>query len=185
MRETRIGKRYAKALFDLSLERNELEAVNQDINLVYHVISTNKDFRLMLKSPIINAGKKEAIIRDIFGKHITTLSLQFLLLITRKKRESYIQSIAQEFIDYYKAYKNIITTYLETAVPIDKNISQQVIALLEQHTKGQVELIEEVKQELIGGFIMKYKDRLYDASISKQISDLKKEFNINLYERKI
>ena len=40
---------------------------------------------------------------------------------------------------------------------------------------------EEVKEELIGGFIFSYEDKQYDASILKRIKNLRKEFKHNLY----
>ncbi len=185
MRQTRIGKRYATALFDLAQETNTLEKVSADIGLIQTVLKENKDFRNVLKSPIIKPDKKEAIIREIFENKIDPLSIQFLLIITRKKREEYIESIIREFIELYKEYKNIITTYLQTAIKIDSKIKGEVVDLLHGQTGGEIQLIEEVKKELIGGFVLKYKDYQYDASVSKKIADLKKDFNINLYERRI
>jgi F-type H+-transporting ATPase subunit delta len=185
MRETRIGNRYAKALFELALEQNILDKVENDIGLINQVISESRDFRLMLKSPIIHSDKKEAVIRSLFKNKIETITLHFLLLITRKRREAYIEPITREFIKLYKKYKNIITTWLQTAVKIDSQIRQEVVELIAKQTGGEVELNEEVKEYLIGGFVLKYQDYQYDASISRQLADLRKDFNVNLYERKI
>jgi F-type H+-transporting ATPase subunit delta len=52
---------------------------------------------------------------------------------------------------------------------------------MKHQTEGEIELIEEIKKELIGGFVLSFKDKQYDASILRQIEDLKKEFDINLY----
>lgn len=185
MRETRIGNRYAKALFELALEQNMLDNVKKDIELINKVIRESKDFRMMLKSPIIHSDKKELVIRSVFGEKIETLTLHFLLLITRKRRENYIEPITREFITLYKEYKNIVTTWLQTAVKIDSRIRQEIVELIAKQTGGEVELNEEIKKDLIGGFVLKYQDYQYDASIARQLADLRKDFNVNLYERKI
>ena len=183
MRQTRISTRYAKALFDLAIEQKILEQTKKDMELVISVCRENKDFRLLLQSPIINSKKKTAIIKALFEKHLQKISFHFLLIITNKRRETYLESIAKEFINLYKKYNNISITYLKTVVKIDDDIRKKILNIMKQQTGGEIELIEEIKKELLGGFILDYGDKKYDASIQKQIEDLKKEFEINLYEK--
>jgi F-type H+-transporting ATPase subunit delta len=183
MKEIKLASRYAKALFDFAIEQDVLEQVKNDMNLVVSVCKQNRDFRLMLNSPIIFTDKKEAIITEIFGKHIQKISFHFLLIITRKNRESLIDGIAKQFIEQYKEFKNITTAELITAVQLDPKVKENVIALLKEQTNGEIELIEEIKEEMIGGFVLSYSDFQYDASIKKQIKELKKEFGTNLYIR--
>ena len=181
MKETRIAKRYAKALFDFSLEHKVPEKIIDDMKLIYSVCKLNKDFILLLRSPIIKSDKKQNIINEIFKKHIHKVTLTYLLIITRKGRERFIKDIAEQFIILYKKYKGIITAHLTTAEAIDLSIRNQIIGLLKKQTKADIELIEEIKKELIGGFVLLFDDNQYDASIMKQIKKLQKEFDINLY----
>ena len=44
-----------------------------------------------------------------------------------------------------------------------------------------IELIEEVDPSLIGGFVLTVGDEQHDTSISRKITMLKREYNINLY----
>ena len=58
--------------------------------------------------------------------------------------------------------------------------------LLEKQTGSTVELIEDVKKELIGGFVLDYSDYKYDASIAYQLKKLKKQSaEVNLYIREL
>lgn len=105
----------------------------------------------------------------------------FLDIITRAGREDFIEIIADQFIKLYKQYKGIITTTLQTVVKIDSGIREQLIDLLEKQSNANIELIEELNEDLIGGFIFKYDNLEYDASIRKQIQQLRKDFESNLY----
>jgi F-type H+-transporting ATPase subunit delta len=177
-----IAQRYAKAIFDLVLEKNMIEETKADMELIFSVCTTNKDFALMLKSPVIRAEKKIKVMTKLFEDEITELSMRYLSIITRKKREKFISNIADEFIKIYKKFKNIFTIHLETAESISDDIRKKVIALLEDHTKGSIELNEVVKKELVGGFIFSYDDYRYDASIAYQLRKLKKSAaEINFY----
>ena len=179
-----IAKRYAKALFELALELNVVEETKSDMEFIISVCLSNKDFTQLLRSPVIPSNKKQNVIRAIFNDKISELSMRYLNIITRKKRESFISQIAEEFILAYKKFKNIFTIYFESAIIISDEIRKKVITLLEDQTKGTVELIEEVKKELIGGFVMSYDDYKYDASIAYQLKKLKKSSaEINLFKR--
>jgi F-type H+-transporting ATPase subunit delta len=69
-------------------------------------------------------------------------------------------------------------------VPITDEIRAEVLEVMNKQTKGSIELIEEVKEELIGGFVLQWKDMQYDASILSQINKMKKGMaNINLYKK--
>ncbi len=180
-----IANRYAKALFVLSLELNVLEKVKDDMNLIINTCKDSKEFVTFLKSPIIRTDKKLIILKKLFENRIAEISLKYILIITRKNREGYLASIARSYIDLYKKYKNILTVYLDTAIEIDEKTRKKMIALLHKQTNCDIELLEDVKKELIGGFVLRYADYQYDASIIHQLNLLQREATqINLYERK-
>jgi F-type H+-transporting ATPase subunit delta len=179
-----IAVPYAKALFDLTLERNLLEDTRNDMQTVASIYEKNKDFRRMLKSPVISEGKKSIIFSRIFEKTLSKLTFTFLLIIIRKKRESYIGDIAFAFLELYNDYKGILTTTLKTAVPVSDEIRATVRNLMKGESKGEIELVEEVNAELIGGFIVQWKDKQYNASILKQINRLQRGVTrVNLYKK--
>lgn len=181
-----IAKRYAKALFDLSLELEVIEDIRNDMELIMSVCESNRDFVQLLASPVIHAEKKQKVIGAIFKGKIGDLSLRYLNIITRKKRESFIKQIAEEYIVAYKKFKNIFTVYFESATEISDDLRKKVIKLLEDQTKANIEMIEEIKEELVGGFVLKYNDYKYDASIDYMLRRLKKSSaEVNLYKREI
>jgi len=181
MKESRIAIRYAKALFDLSIEKDNIELINEDMRLVHDVCKANKEFSLLLANPVVRADKKMSIIHDIFEKHLQEMSLLFLDIITKSGREDFIELIAEQFAKLYKQYKRIITTTLKTVVKIDDKIREQLINLLEKQSNGNIELIEELDEDLIGGFVFKFDNYEYDASIKTHLQQLRKEFENNLY----
>jgi F-type H+-transporting ATPase subunit delta len=179
-----IAVPYAKALFDISAEKNLLEESVKDMQLVADLYASNKDFRMMLKSPVISEGKKRIIFTRIFEKVLSKLTFTFLFIIIRKKRESYIGDIAFAFIELYKDYKGILTTTLQTAIPATDETREKVKNLMKNQNIGTIELIEEVNAELIGGFILQWKDKQYDASILRQLRRLQRGVaRVNLYRK--
>lgn len=181
MRETKVAHRYATALFDLSIEMKLMEKIFDDVKLLQSVCIQSRDFVLMLKSPVINDKKKQAIFKDIFGKKVHELTLRFLLVITRNRRESILDVIAEQFIKIYQEYKNIVPTTLTTAVKLEAVTRDKIVTLLGDRREATIELSEEVDEEIIGGFVLEFEDKQYDASVLRKIKNLQKEFDVNLY----
>ncbi|MFQ3576476.1 MAG: F0F1 ATP synthase subunit delta, partial [Cytophagales bacterium] len=75
MSEFRVASRYAKSLLDLSKEKGQVESVKGDMAYFAEVCDKNRDFLLMLKSPIIPSDKKLKIIYQIFADKVNPITL--------------------------------------------------------------------------------------------------------------
>jgi len=168
-------------LFDLALEMKNLERVYNDILLVLDVTRENPEFRRLLTSPVIPPGKKSQILKGIFEKHLDRLTFRFLQLVTIKERALHLETIAGSFVSIYKKHKNILITRLKTAAPVDDQTRKIIISLVAEATHKNIELIEEIDEKLIGGFVLALDDSQYDASLRNKISRLSKSFDKNLY----
>ena len=182
MSVNRIASRYAKSLIDLAQEQNNLETVYKDMEY-FNEVSKNREFELMLKSPIIKEDKKQSIFDAIFGSKVDKLTKASFDIIIRKNRAAYLGPIAKEFVNQYREIKEISTVKLITATALGKStieaIKKQLIAT--GNVSPNLELTTEVDENIIGGFKMVYDNNLYDASAASKLEELKKEFSKNTY----
>ena len=181
MKATRLSSRYAKSLLSLVVEQNKLEDTLSDMKHIISVCSENKDLSLLLKSPIVKTDKKMSILSEIFSKSISDVTMSFIHIITSKKREMYLEAIAESFISLYKVHNNIESVTLTTAVPIDENTKSEILSYIKKNGKTDVELTEIINEDILGGMIVKMGDKQLDASVIRDIKELKKTFNKNLY----
>ena len=145
---------------------------------------SNRDFLLMLKSPILKTEKKQRILIAVFKDAISEITSGFLKILTAKRRESLLPDMAVAFIGLYKDYMGILTTVVKTAVPLTEDLRKEILRLMSTQAKESVELVEEIREELIGGFVLQWKDMQYDASILNQVNKMRKEMAmINLYKK--
>ena len=179
-----VAERYAKALFDLALEKGVVEEVYQDSLLITKTCEESRELRLMLKSPILNSGKKLAIVQEIFGRNVQPMSLIYMQIMVRKNRESFIPAIAIHFAELYQAYKNILTVHFTSPVLPDADTRKQVLELMKKYTRSEIDLKAEVDESLIGGFVLNWQDKQYDASIRREIEDMRIAIaKVNLYKK--
>lgn len=181
MTGVKLSARYSKSLLLLAIERGELDQVFSDMQLVAKTCNENRDLVLLLRSPIIKTDKKRDVLREIFGDKINKTSLAFIEIITNKRREYFLEKIAEEFTRQYKENNRIATATVTTTVKLDEGLKEKIMALVKNQTRQDVELIERIDEKLIGGFILRIGDTQIDASIHRKLIDLKKSFSENPY----
>lgn len=181
MKDTKVASRYAKSLLDLALEQGVLEQVKSDMQTVYETIKGSRDLELLLINPIIKTDKKDAVIKAVFGGNISALTFKFIEIITHKKRESYIPSISEEFLNQYKNHKKILTAVITTTVGLDDHTRNKVLELIKNGTNQEIELIEKTDKALIGGFVLNIGDKRIDSSVLGKLTNLRKTFSENPY----
>lgn len=176
-----VASRYAKSLIDLAIETKQLEQVRKDMLLIKEVCNSNHDFVLLLESPVVKTDKKMNIFKSVFEGKISATTTAFLSLLATKKREGYIDDVARAFDDQYKKHMNITSVIVETAMAIDDQRRKEIMELVKKQVNGQIELVEKINNELIGGFVLTINDKQIDQSVKRKLNDLKKNFSVNEY----
>ncbi len=186
MHNPRLAERYAKSLIDLSIELDQLEVVNEDMLLLQSICKQSRDFVLMLESPIITADKKHKIINSITEGKISKITQTFIKLLCSKNREANLPGIVTSFVEQFNKIKGIHKVKLTTAVQVSDEIKNSFIQKIKAATDIKIiELESKVNENLIGGFTLEMDGKLVDASILRDINDVKKQFANNDYIHKL
>jgi len=181
MAETKVARRYAKSLLDLGIEKNLADQLYSDMSMVYATIRGSRELSNFLKSPVITTDKKNHVLTGLFSGKIQDMALDFFRIITRKKREYFIEEIALAYTELYDVYKGRQKATLITAVPADDAVRKQMLEMISKTTSDTIMLQEKVDPSIIGGFILKWGDRQVDASVAHKLHALSQEFKSNLY----
>ena len=186
MPNPRLAARYAKSLIDLATEKGQLEAVYADAQYLQAVTKASRDFANLLRSPIIKADKKLQIIEAVTTGKVGVITAAFNKLLVSKGRESDLPEIMEAFIDQYNSIKGIHKVKLTTAVPVSDEVKNAIMAKATAEAGlSKIELESKVDESLIGGFVLEYNNNLVDASILRDLKDIKKQFSKNVYVQQI
>lgn len=177
MSARKIASRYAKALFDLTLEREEVDAVKTDLVVIHQSLNVSSELREAMANPFISArGKREvlAIILSkgsLLSKGSPTIS-RFLDLLALKNRFEVLVDICLVFEEEILKREN---KQRATVYSVQKLAESQLTLLAEKlkekHDSNFI-LKNEVDSQLLGGLRIKIKDRIYDYSIKGGLNDL-------------
>ena len=186
MKNPRLATRYAKSIVDLAVEQNQLDAVYSDMKFILSICKTNPDFVALLRSPIIKPTAKGKIIEAITKERVSVLTSAFIQLLVTKTRETNLQEIAASFVDQYNVINNIHKVKITTAVAMSETLQNAILAKVKESTpSGTIDLETAVNESLIGGFILETGGKSIDASILRDLKDVKKQFLNNDYLHQI
>jgi F-type H+-transporting ATPase subunit delta len=176
MSEIKVASRYAKSLIDLALEQKALEEIKNDMDLFVNTLKASSELQAVVKNPIIPLGKKNDILKALFGDKIHKVTSAFLKIVVDKGRADIIFGTAKEFLNQYYQFKNIVTAKVVSAAALTEEAKAEIITKVKAITGGDVVLNASVDANLIGGFILTVGDKQFDSSIASSLSRLKKEF---------
>lgn len=186
MNNPRLAGRYAKSLIDLAEELNQVDVVCTDMKFVQSICKSNPDFVSVLRSPIIKPGTKEKIIESITTGRVNITTSSFIRLLVRKGRETNLPEIANAYIEQFNTLRNIHQLKITTAIPISDDLKNDIVGSVKSSTSFQnIEVETVIKEELIGGYVLEMEGALIDASILKDLKDIKKQFMDNEYIHKL
>ena len=186
MKNPRLATRYAKSIVDLAVEQNQLNAVYSDMKFILSICKTNPDFVALLRSPIIKPTAKGKIIEAITKERVSVLTSAFIQLLVTKTRETNLQEIAASFVDQYNVINNIHKVKITTAVEMSESLKNAILAKVKENTpSGTIDIETAVNESLIGGFILETGGKSIDASILRDLKDVKKQFLNNDYLHQI
>jgi F-type H+-transporting ATPase subunit delta len=180
MSELRVASRYAKAIIDLAIERNELEQVKTDIDLFLAAAKVSSELVAVLKNPIVPIDKKNKILSDLFSSRVSKTTESFFDIVVNKGRAEVLHGTAKEFLNQYNEKKGFIKAKVTSATALNDAAEKEIISIVEKATSKKVILEKVVDSKLIGGFVLTVGDKQFDSSIAKSLNNLKKSFSSNV-----
>ena len=172
----KIARRYSTALYEEAKSKGEVNNVAEDADMILKTIADSRDLELFFKSPIIDKVKKTSVIKEIFGGKVQQVMLNFMLLLVERQRGEHIVEILNDFLELKNEKEGVISVYVTSAVELSDDEKKQVKEKIDSYTKLNTKPSFTVEPNMIGGFKVKIKDVILDASIRHQLEVLRKRF---------
>jgi len=185
MKGTRAALRYAKAVLNLAKESQKEQQVNDSMLLIANTISESKELALVLSSPVIKVADKIKALNAIFSDSVDQISLGVIGLLGENKRLPLLGMVAKQYSILFDHDKLVDAAIVTTAVPLTAALNKKVLAKIKELTGQEATIENIVNPDIIGGFILRVGDLQYDASISNNFNELKRQFDHSHFVAKI
>ncbi|MFV8225309.1 ATP synthase F1 subunit delta [Christiangramia aquimixticola] len=184
MRGTRAAQRYAKAILSLAKDQNSAEAVNMDMHSISKTVLNSKELENMLTSPVIKNSIKKSALLEIF-KDLNTISKGAIDILLENGRIGILHLVARQYIVLFNELNNVQQAVVTTAIPLDAALEKVILSKVKELTGSEASLKNVIDENIIGGFVLRVGDLQYDASVSRNLTRLKRELKDNTYVSKI
>jgi F-type H+-transporting ATPase subunit delta len=176
MNDYRVSYRYASSLLETAEEKNILESVAKSIRLIKEVIKENPKLQKILENPVVKQHIKLSILEEIFKSKIDNDTMNFLRFVVQKNRENFIPGILENFMELYDDKLGIVNVIVKTAFEFDDEQKKLLKEKLENFLNKNTRIGYTLDENIVGGFVARIGDTVYDASLKHQLELLKKQF---------
>lgn len=162
-----VGKLYSEALYEIGLENNNLDELNNDVKQCRTVFEENPELVKLLGSPVITNDEKIGVISSIFGESGTVRD--FICVVTQKGRIGWFSDIAEEFRLKCAEHDNIAEMTVITSIPLKDAQREKLTKKLEEKSGKKIKLSEKTDPSILGGIIIEYGNTRIDDSIKGKL----------------
>ena len=158
---------YSNTLFNIASKNDLLDQITLELEKIKYLYKTEPNFRLLFESKRINNESKQAIIKNI----LTTFEIvviEFLCIMINQKCSKYLIQIIDRFMKLSKKIQHANEIEIITANQLDENLIGDLSNKLNCTIKTTID------ESMIGGIKLRKGNKIFDNSISFQLSNLKK-----------
>lgn len=185
-REPAFARAYARALYDLARERQQVDAIAGELDGIVRLVAGEGDLLQFFARPWIGAAAKRAVAIEIATRSgVSPLMRDFVGLVARQGRAEHFDAIASAYRTLIDESQGRVRAHVRTAVPLTDDERQALRERLARAlgTRGvgrrdaarAVDVVVEdvVDPTLLGGFVAEVGSYIVDGSLDGQLAQLK------------
>jgi F-type H+-transporting ATPase subunit delta len=169
-----IAEVYARALFEVALDRDKLDLIHDQLAQFADAMNDNADLRRFFFSPYFSTEeKKDALKRTVTGADEAFMN--FLEALVERHRMPVIFRIRARFEQLWENEHKLLPVQVTSAVELDEDTIKGIGDSIGEQVGRQVELSSNVDPEILGGLVLRVGNFVLDASIRHRLEELRKQ----------
>ena len=160
-----IHEIYSDVMFELAQEAALMDVVMEDLEAVSSALEDEPEFLSLLTLGHLKEEEKTGMMRRVFKGRINDLTLDFLCVLAKRNRMSFLHGIGQRYqvlLDEHKHLHRVEVTLAKS--PTDEQIEKIKKDLVEA-ISAEVKLTVSVDPEILGGIVIRKGDLMIDNSV--------------------
>jgi len=179
LKNTVLARRYAKALFELAVERKILDTIQNEVRSFSQSLDDNLQFRLFFFAQDVSKKQKREKIEELMQDRVSNVFFNFVLVLLKKNREFIFPEIVKEFQSIVDKYHRKINALAITAQPLDEKSSSKLKSLLDKTFDADVRIKNDIDASILGGIVVNVEGHVFDGSLQSQLARLKDDLVSN------
>ena len=168
------ARRYAQAVFQIALERDELDVWMEDLTLLARALE-RRELAEYLDAPQVPVDAKIEVVKGALGDTVGPLALNLLSLLASRSIVPVTPGIAEQYQRLLDAHRGVVQAGIASAVSLDDGQRQKITDLLRGMVDKEVRVNSRVDPDIIGGLLVRVGDRLIDGSTRAKVQALRRD----------
>jgi len=171
-----VARRYASALADVVVERNEAQLVQAELASWEKMITDNSALLEAFSNPTVAYEQKHNVLNELIARtKVRPTTANFLRTLLKNQRLAELPEVNAKLAQILDERAGIVSAEITSA----RAVSDSARALLEEKlgemTGKKARLTFATDESLLGGIVTRIGSTIYDGSVSNQLSRLRDE----------
>lgn len=178
MKDLLAAERYARALFDIARLTHADMEFEEELGSLSEALEASPEIQKFLENPNLKVEVKRSFLEKIYQERKQPIYedlLNFLTLLLEKNRFDLIHEITENFKRIADEAQGEGTAEITSAVALNEKTEKLIVSRLEKMAGYKINVKKEVDPALIGGVVVKIKNKIWDGSVKGRIQKLRKQ----------
>ena len=168
------ARRYARALFDVSLQEADPEQVARELDAFVELMRTNAELERALTNPAVPAARKAAAVAALVERLAPPAVVsKLLVLLAERDRLVLVPEVAAGFRERLLDHQKVVRAEVTSAVPLPDEAVEKLKASLAKATGRDVIVTAKVDASILGGVVAKVGSVVFDGSVTRQLERMR------------
>ena len=168
-----IADQYAKAIFELASEQDQLDDVLHDLETIQKLITEIPSFVTVVTASDLAITDRDQLLQTLTKGAAESIQ-NLIQLLARNDRFDILSMVIDQFVSHYNEVKGIVDVKVTTAVALDDQRLDKLANVFAAKTGAkQVNIENVVDNSILGGVILQSQSILIDGSLQTKIAKMK------------
>lgn len=177
---TLVAQRYALALMAAAEQANVLSQVHENLAVFNGFLAESAQLTQLINNPLCDEKSCERVIQELCDRaRFTQITRNYLKVLTANRRLNRFSAIFAAFEHEMAKRNGWEEVSVTSAIPLTHEQQSQLLEVLGRQFGKQIRLKTLVDPSILGGLVITAGSNMYDDSLAKKLSNLKKSLHSN------
>ena len=171
-----VARRYASALADVVVDRNETNQVQAELLAWGKMISENNALLEAFGNPTVAYEQKRNVLEELITRtKVRPTTANFLRTLLKNQRLAELPQVNAKLAQILDDRAGTLSAEIISARPVDANAKALLEEKLREMTGKKARLTYATDESLLGGIVTRIGSTIYDGSVSNQLRRLRED----------
>lgn len=170
-----LVEQYARSLVEVAFEQDAVSTIQEEVRQILTVFAETNLKTFLSQENVTSEAKKESL--SLFQESCSSCSVymnNFLEVILLNDRANILYDVLKLVLELFDQEDNTYDVTVTSASPLSEEQKARLLAIVSQKFEIKTRrLAEKIDEDLIGGFVIKAKNKVIDTSIRSQLQTFK------------